>query len=135
MNLGPYGPASPGSYGVISLERGPRFVRDVEVLFQTWDMIRLVAALSDVVGYRGSWLIGADLDHLGGHMSQVSDFTSGFIVGSGIVWEKADYEEATRASALEIREKAAAVTARLLRQLLRGLGTEVLLSQAPFDVS
>src|SRR6266568_1455287 len=134
MNLGPYGPGSPVLYGDTSHAPGPRFVREINVLFETWDMIRLVAALSDAVRYRGSWLIGVDLDHLGGHMSQLSDFSSGFISGPGIVWEKAGYTEATRASALQIREKATEVTARLLRKLLRGLGTEVLLSRAPFDL-
>jgi hypothetical protein len=135
MNLGPYGPASPSAHGAITQVRGPRFVRENNVLFETWDMIRLVAALSEAVGYRGSWLIGVELDHLGGHMSQVNDLTSGFIAGPSIVGEKARYTEATRASALQIRERAVTVTARLLRQLLRGLGTEVLLSQPPFDVS
>jgi hypothetical protein len=134
MNFGPYGPGSPALYSHTSDASGPRFVREINVLFETWDLIRFVAALSDAVNYRGSWLIGVDLDHLGGHMSQVSDFSSGFISGPGIVWEKAGYKEATRASAPQIREKATAVTARLLRQLLRGLGTEVLLSKAPFDL-
>jgi|GEM_PF-2626269 len=135
INLGPYGSISPGPCGAISPELGPRFVREINVLFETWGMIRLVAALSDLVSYRGSWLIGVELDHLGGHMSQVNDLSAGFISGSGIIWEKAGYSQVTRASALQIREKATAVTAWLLRQLLRGLGTEVLLSQAPFDLS
>ena len=132
INLGPYGPRSPGLHGVVPGDRGPRFVREINVLFETWDMIRLVAALSDAVGYRGSWLIGVDLDHLGGHMSQLNDFSAGYLAGSGIAWEKAGYSYATKAAALEIREKATLVTARLLRQLLRGLGTEMLMSQAPF---
>ncbi len=132
INLGPHGPASPGLYGGVPGETGPRFVREINVLFETWDMIRLTAALSDAVGYRGSWLIGVDLDHLVGHMSQLSDFTAGYLAGPGIAWEKAGYSYATRAAALEVREKATLVTARLLRQLLRGLGTEMLLSQAPF---
>jgi hypothetical protein len=125
INLGPYGAFSSGTR--------VRFVREINVLFETWDMIRLVAALSEVVGYRGSWLLGVELDHLGGHMSQVTD--PGGFPGSGPVWEKASYSQATKAAALVVREQAAPLTARLLRQLLRGLGTEVLLSQAPFDLS
>ena len=132
INLGPYGPVSPGPDGVVVLVPGAWFVRERNVLFETWDMIRLTAALSDAVGYRGSWLIGVELDHLGGHVSQLNDLSAGYLAGPGIIWEKAGYEQVMKAAALEVREKALAVTARLLRQLLRGLGTEVLLSQAPF---
>jgi hypothetical protein len=124
INLGPYG-------NIVSASR-VRFVREINVLFETWDMIRLIATLAEAVTYRGSWFIGVDLDHLGGHMSQVNDLSSGFIAGPGIVWEKAGYSQAIKVAALEVREKATVVTARLLRNLLRGLGSEVLLSQAPF---
>ena len=122
-----------GPYRAYSSDTRVKFVQEINVLFETWDMVRFVAALSEAVSYRGSWLLGVELDHLGGHRSQVNDLNSGFISGPDIVWEKADYSFATRVAAVEIREKARAVTARLLRQLLRGLGTEMLLSQPPFD--
>jgi hypothetical protein len=60
--------------------------RELSLLFETCDMIKLVAALADEVAYRGSWLFDVELDHLGGHMSQVNDPNSGFISGSGTTW-------------------------------------------------
>lgn len=121
-----------GPHSTLPQDVRARFVREIDVLFQTRDMICLVAALSDIVGYRGSWLLGVELSHLGGHMSQISDLSSGFIGGSSSIWETAGYSYVTRASAMDVRERSTTVTGRLLRDLLRGLGTEALLSQAPF---
>jgi hypothetical protein len=108
------------------------FVRELSVLFETWDMVRLIAALSDEVGYRGGWLFGVELAHLGGHISQVNDPAMGFVAGAGIAWDAADYYRTTKATALEVSEKPKLVAGRLLRQLLRGLGSEDLLNQPPF---
>jgi len=116
----------------LSMNNSVLFVRELTVLFETWDVIRLITALSGEVGYRGGWLLGVRLVHLGGHMSQVNDPAMGFVAGAGITWETADYSRTTRATALEIREKPRLVADRLLRQLLRGLGTEDLLDQPPF---
>jgi hypothetical protein len=124
INLGPY--------GAVSVNNQVRYVHDWHLLFETRDMVQLVAALSDEVGYRGSWLLGIELDHLGGHMSQVNDpYMGGLILAPGLVWEKADYSWATTATALAIRQEGDTITGRLLRQLLRGLGTEPLLDQLP----
>jgi hypothetical protein len=68
-------------------------------------------------------------------MSQVNDPVMGFVVGSGIKWKTADYSRMTKATALEVREKPRLVADRLLRQLLRGLGTEGLLDQLPSDLA
>jgi hypothetical protein len=109
------------------------FIRELNVLFETWDLTRLVAALSEEVGYRGGWLFGVELDHLGGHVSQTGDPSSGFISGTGITWETASYTQTVRAAASAVREHPKPIASRLLRQLLRGLGTEDLLNQLSFD--
>jgi hypothetical protein len=106
-------------------------VRDLNLMYQTRDIIRLVAALSDDVGYSGSWLLGVHLDQLYGHVSEVTD-SYGFPAGL-VSWDGSDYTQTTRAAAVEIRENPAPITARLMRPLMRGLGTEALLSQPPFS--
>jgi hypothetical protein len=121
-----------GASGRLSVNNSVLFVRDLNLLFETWDMIRLIAALSDEIGYRGSWRFGVQLDHFGGHMSQVNDPAMGFVAGAGITWKAADYSRTTKATALEVGQKSTLVADRLLRQLLRGLGTEDLLNQPPF---
>jgi hypothetical protein len=124
MNLGPYSPA-------MANER-IRYVHEINVLFETWDMVRLVAALSEEANYRGSWLMGVELSHLGGHISQLNDLNWGYQFSSEAKWEVADYRDATSVAAIEVQERSAAVARRLLRGLLRGLGSESFLDQPPF---
>jgi hypothetical protein len=108
-------------------------VFEVNLVHETRDMVRLVDALAEAVGYVGSWLLGVELDLPSGHVSQLTDqymvprFTPSDTFGA------AKYRSTTRASALEVRDKPGLITARLMRKLLRGLGTEELLSQPPFD--
>ena len=111
---------------------GVRLVRELNALFETWDMTRFVATVSDEVGYRGSWLFGIEFDHLGGLSSQVNDPYSGFIAGTNMTWETAGYSRVTKATALEVREKPKRIADRLFRRLMRGLGTEFFLDQPPF---
>ena len=110
-----------------------KLICDLHLLHETRDMIRLVAALAEDVGYSGSWLFGVQLERLAGHVSEVADPYSGGILARANVFEAPGYSASTRASALEIRDKPGAITGRLMRKLLRGLGTEVFLSQPPFD--
>jgi hypothetical protein len=89
-------------------------VRDLNLMYQTRDVIRLVAALSDDVGYSGSWLLGVHLDQLYAHVSEVTD-SYGFPAGLGS-WDGSDYTQTTRAAAVEIRENPAPIAARLMRR-------------------
>jgi hypothetical protein len=98
--------------------RPPGWTADVVyegvLLAQTADMIRLVAALSNEISYSGSWLLGVHLDRLRGLVSQL-----------GTERYNADaYTETTRATGLSIRDEPEAVAAKLMRGLLRGLGSE-----------
>jgi hypothetical protein len=121
INLGAFGPSTPDR----------PVVRDLDLMYQTRDIIRLVAALADDVGYSGSWLLGVHLDKLSGHVSQVSS-PYGFPADLGS-WDDSDYSQTTRASAVEIRENPTLITDQLMRPLMRGLGTEAFLSQPPFS--
>ena len=103
------------------------FLDETRVLHRTRDMIRLTAALSDEVEYHGNWLLGVFLDGLYGCRSRLSDEDG----GAG-AFEDYDYSGFTQASGLQLRTQAEFITSRLLRKLLRGLGTEFLLSQPPF---
>ena len=91
-------------------------------------MIRLTAALSDDVGYHGNWLLGVFLDGLYGCRSRLSEED-----GEAGAFEDYDYSGFIQASGLQLRTQAEFITSRLLRKLLRGLGTEFLLSQPPFS--
>jgi hypothetical protein len=116
-----------------SIDPDTKLVHEVQLLHDTRDMIRLVAALSDDVGYPGSWLIGVQLNRLSGHVSQLADPFVGGRPAPAVPFDASGYSASTRASALELRDKPEAITGRLMRKLLRGLGTEWLLSQPPFD--
>jgi len=123
-----------GASGNFSVGITITFVRELDTLFGTWDMLRFVAALSDETGYRGTWLFGVSFENIRGHTSQVNNPALGFIGGTDTAWETAAYSQTTRATALEVREKPTLIAGRLLRQLLRGLGTEALLEQPPFKL-
>src|SRR5260370_2400751 len=108
-------------------------VYELQLVHETRDMVRLVAALAEAVGYVGSWLLGVKIDLPSGHVSQLADQ---YLVGRFTptdTFGAAKYMSSTRASALELRDKPGLITSRLMRKLLRGLGTEPLLSQPPFD--
>ncbi len=122
-----------GAAGALSIDPTTKLVHEVELLHETRDMIRLVAALSDDVGYAGSWLLGVQLNQLSGHVSQLADPFVGGRQAPAVPFDAPGYSASTRASALELRDKPEAITGRLMRKLLRGLGTEWLLSQPPFD--
>jgi len=104
------------------------FLDEVRVLYRTQDMIRLTAALADDVGYPGNWLIGVFLDGLYGCQSRLTD--TGGETGS---FEDYDYSSGTQATGQQLRSEAELIASRLLRKLLRGLGTEFLLAQPPFS--
>lgn len=109
-----------GAAGAISIDPATKLVHEVELLHETRDMIRLLAALSDDVGYAGSWLLGVQLNRLSGHVSQLADpFVDGR-PAPAVPFEASDYSASTRASALELRNKPEAIVARLMRKLLRG---------------
>ena len=103
------------------------FLDEVRVLYRARDMIRLTAALADDVSYAGNWLIGIFLDGLYGCRSRLTDPDDE--TGS---FEDYDYSSGTQATGLQLRSQAELITSRLLRKLLRGLGTEFLLAQPPF---
>jgi hypothetical protein len=123
-----------GAYSSFSINQNQFLVNDVQLLHETRDMIRLVSALADDIGYVGSWRIGVHLDRLRGHMTHLVDpYRGGTMIGAS-AWNGADYWERTHAAAIELREKPEVVTGRLMRLLMRGLGTEPFLSQPPFNL-
>jgi len=122
-----------GAASAHSIDPDTKLVHEVQLLHETRDMIRLVAALSDDVGYAGSWLLGVQLNRLSGHVSQLADPFVGGRQAPAVPFDAPGYSASTRASALELRDKPEAITGRLMRKLLRGLETEWLLSQPPFD--
>ena len=87
----------------------------------------MTAALADDAGYPGNWLIGVSLDGLYGCRSRLTD--TGDETGS---FEDYDYPSGSQATGLQLRSQAELITSRLLRKLLRGLGTEFLLAQPLF---
>lgn len=103
------------------------FLNEPRVLYRTRDMIRLTAALADDVGYLGNWLIGVSLDGLYGCRSRLTE--TGDESGS---FQDYDYSSGTQATGLQLRSQAELITCRLLRKLLRGIGTEFLLARQPF---
>ena len=108
------------------------YLHDVQLLYETRDMIRLVAALANDAGDAGSWLLGVQLDRLSGAVSQLADPFAGGPPVPAETFEASDYSASTRAFGLELRNNPEAITGRLMRRLLRGLGTEWLLSRPPF---
>jgi len=107
---------------------------EVLLLDEVVDMLYLIAALAGEVGYTGTWHIGAHLDRLRSHRSQLSDPYSGngtWVLG-GNGFDGTEYTRTTTASAAEIREKPHAVAVRLMRPLMRGLGSEAVLSNPPY---
>ena len=121
-----------GAAATRSIERTRYVVYELELLYETRDMVRLVAALSDDVGYVGSWLLGVQLDLLSGAVSQLADSFVGGELAPAETFEASGYSASTRAFGLELRNNPEAITGRLMRRLLRGLGTEWLLSRPPF---
>jgi hypothetical protein len=103
------------------------FLKEARVLYRTRDMIRLTAALSDDVGYHGNWLLGVFLDGLYGCKPQLAD-----PLGETNSFEDYDYSSGLQATGLQLRSRAEWLTSGLLRTLMRGLGTEILLIQPPF---
>jgi hypothetical protein len=120
---------------VASLAAAPQvtMVFELQLMHETHDMARLVATLAERVGYVGSWLLGVELNLPSGHVSQLAD---DYLVGRFTptdTFGAARYLSSTRASALELRDKPGLITSRLMRRLLRGLGSEELLSQPHFN--
>ncbi|HEY5987728.1 MAG TPA: hypothetical protein VIV12_15335 [Streptosporangiaceae bacterium] len=104
---------------------------DVFLLHKATDMIRLVAALSNEVGYRGSWLLGVHLDRLRGLSSQPTDFTTGRLLLGAPAYDTDTYTETVKASRLTIQEEPEMLAGKLMRHLLRGLGSEDALPKEP----
>ena len=108
-------------------------VFELQLMHETHDVVRLVSTLAKRVGYVGSWLVGVELDLPSGHVSQLANE---YLVGRFTptdTFGAAKYMSSTRASALELRDKPGLITSRLMRRLLRGLGSEELLAQPPFN--
>jgi hypothetical protein len=121
------------AHSYLSADNSIHVVCDAQLLHETRDMIRLIASLADEISYPGGWFLGVEMNRLRGHMSQMNDpFRGGWAVGAGLTFDSSEYAQTTKATGLEIREKGEVITGRLVRQLLRGLGTEALLDQPPF---
>jgi hypothetical protein len=122
-----------GAASAHNIDPDTKLVHEAQLLHETMDMIRLVTALSDDAGYVGGWLLGIQLNRLSGHVSQLADPFVGGRQAPAVPFDAPGYSASTRASALELRDKLQVITGRLMRKLLRGRGTEWLLSQPPFD--
>jgi hypothetical protein len=113
----------------------PSFVREWDLLFQAGDMIRLVAVLAAEIGYRGTWALGVEADRLRGLESGITDVSRIERSAANGGYDADGYSRSTRASFLELCDRPYEVVSRLMRPLLRGLGTEYLLSAPPFGAS
>jgi len=90
-------------------------IYDHQVWWYTLDMIRLVGGLSERHGYRGSWLLGAEL-------RPTLRRSSSLLSGPGC---DADQLNSTaRASTKELTDDPSEVAADLVRPLFRDLGSE-----------
>ena len=113
-------------------DRNLTVLLELNLLYETRDMIRLVTALSHDVGYTGRWQIGVHLDRLTGHGSQLADPNFGYIVSGPISYDAPSYQQSASAPVSLLQEEPDVTVERLMRSLLRGLGTEFLLSTSPF---
>jgi hypothetical protein len=122
-----------GAVGSLPAATQVTMVFELQLTYETHDMVRLVAGLAERIGYVGSWLLGVELDLPSGHVSQLADQ---YLIGRFTptdTFDAAKYMSSTRASAPELRDKPGLITSQLMRRLLRGLGSEELLSQPPFN--
>lgn len=72
-------------------------------------------------GYQGQWAVGVLLDNL----KNVSPFDGRATWGDmGVPYSRAEYEQLTTTTTMELTEQTSAVVERLLGRLLRGLGVD-----------
>lgn len=113
---------------------GSHLVFEVLLLDEVVDMFYLIAALGDEVGYTGTWHVGVHLDRLNRHQSELAgpNSRSGMWVLGGSGFDGSEYSKTTSSSTGEIREKPHAIAARLMRPLMRGMGSEPVLLSPPY---
>ncbi|MEV4465952.1 ATP-binding protein [Micromonospora echinofusca] len=102
-------------------DSGQQYILDAVATLFTRGVVELAGQLGRDHGYGGRWLIAVGLTDLEGKHSAAA-FRNMF--GEGLVPFSADrYIEATEAVTSELLAQPGAVTRRLVRRLLRGLGT------------
>lgn len=85
------------------------------------DMLHLVAALSQDVGYAGTWMIGVRVDELKDHIA--GDLRGRFPSAVPAAFDDDVYQATTTVNRGQLAD-APTVAAELLRRLHRGLGVE-----------
>ena len=108
---------------------GPARVYEVVFYDRVSEVLGLVAELSDIFNYTGSWLLGVRIDWLRDRVSQ----TEGRSMFAGMAQYNADeYTATARATHRQLAETPHEVTKELLLRFFRGLGTASILDDPQF---
>lgn len=105
-------------YGLpsIGFDAGRHMVYDNQVLWATLEFLRLLAALSEARGYRGVWMLGAQLTHVKGACAASTRGAS--------MPDLDDLTAVQRAVTYQLARDPRLLVAELLRPLLREFGVE-----------
>lgn len=106
-------------------QSGPRLLFDEYLYAEVTWVGALLAALSKEVHYTGGWGIAVELDRLDGSASEMLHRRPAF--RSSYTYAGSHYRQATRCTVEELLHTTSLVLQRLLRRLLRDLGSEQLL--------
>lgn len=100
-------------------------------LWEIYDVLCLMSALSQAVSYTGSWHINVRVDKLAGYISNNSfrSLVPTVRLPQAAMYDADVYSESMRATYADIMNSPRDVTASLLRLLFRGLGNERYLDQ------
>jgi hypothetical protein len=104
----------------VILLAGRAVLYDVALWWRTLDVLRLISHLAAESKYRGSWLIGIEIDQLRGRVSNSMH-------GPAAGYDDDAYSNDTRATTDQLTQRPRLVTGRLLQPLFRDLGTEPIL--------
>lgn len=112
-----------GGYPGGTLHNGS-VVYDLDVWWETLDLIRLLGRLAEARGYSGSWLLGAELTHMEGSTSSTWGSTR---------CDAYQLTATSRATTRQILSQPRQVASRLLRPLFRDIGSEKALDELEAD--
>lgn len=109
--------------GRASLEHGEQqHVIELTVTVLTRALVTLAGRLAADTGYGGRWLLAVGVDDLSGKTSSAA-LNSGYLIRGYPPFSANSYAQGTEAPTVELLERPAAVTRRLVRRLLRALGS------------
>lgn len=113
------------------LEDGRQFLLDELATLLVRQLIVVIVAASDQVGYLGSWGLGVAGIGIRGLRSAAA--LHDIFGGGGSPYMESDYRRVTAATWADLMQAPGAVTDALVGQLLRGLGTDQRLARAITD--